>query len=73
MHTMPETRTYQGASLEELLPRIREELGAGAVITRRREGVTGGFAGFFGKRGVPAGGGLAARCGDLGHVFPCRL
>jgi flagellar biosynthesis GTPase FlhF len=50
MHTMPETRTYQGASLEELLPRIREELGAGAVITRRREGVTGGFAGFFGKR-----------------------
>jgi flagellar biosynthesis protein FlhF len=50
MHTMPETRTYQGASLEELLPKIREELGAGAVITRRREGVTGGFAGFFGKR-----------------------
>ncbi|HEX5557125.1 MAG TPA: hypothetical protein VFX13_05835 [Gaiellales bacterium] len=47
---MPETRTYQGASLEELLPKIREELGAGAVITRRREGVTGGFAGFFGKR-----------------------
>jgi flagellar biosynthesis protein FlhF len=50
MHTMPETRTYQGASLEELLPKIREELGAGAVIPRRREGVTGGFAGFFGKR-----------------------
>jgi len=49
---MPETRTYQGASLEELLPQIRAELGAGAVITRRREGVTGGFAGFFGKRCV---------------------
>jgi flagellar biosynthesis protein FlhF len=47
---MPETRTYQGASLEELLPQIRADLGAGAVITRRREGVTGGFAGFFGKR-----------------------
>ena len=39
---MPETRTYQGASLEELLPQIRADLGAGAVITRRREGVTGG-------------------------------
>ncbi len=49
---MPETRTYQGASLEELLPQIRADLGAGAVITRRREGVTGGFAGFFGKRCV---------------------
>jgi flagellar biosynthesis protein FlhF len=50
MHTMPETRTYQGASLEELLPKIREELGSGAFTPRRREGVTGGFAGFFGKR-----------------------
>jgi flagellar biosynthesis GTPase FlhF len=49
---MPETRTYQGATLEELLPQIRSDLGAGAVITRRREGVTGGFAGFFGKRCV---------------------
>ena len=27
MHTMPETRTYQGASLEELLPQIRADLG----------------------------------------------
>jgi flagellar biosynthesis GTPase FlhF len=49
---MPETRTYTGASLEELLPQIRADLGAGAVITRRREGVTGGFAGFFGKHCV---------------------
>jgi flagellar biosynthesis GTPase FlhF len=49
---MAETRTYQGTSLDELLPKIRAELGASAVITRRREGVTGGFAGFFGKRCV---------------------
>jgi flagellar biosynthesis GTPase FlhF len=49
---MSETRTYQGTSIDELLPQIRAELGATAVITRRREGVTGGFAGFFGKRCV---------------------
>jgi flagellar biosynthesis GTPase FlhF len=38
--------------MEELLPRIREELGPDAVITRRREGVTGGVGGFFAKRCV---------------------
>jgi flagellar biosynthesis protein FlhF len=68
MHTMPETRTYQGASLEELLPRIREELGAGAVITRRREGVTGGFAGFFGKRCVE----VEAQAGAPVQAVPAR-
>jgi flagellar biosynthesis protein FlhF len=68
MHTMPETRTYQGASLEELLPRIREELGAGAVITRRREGVTGGFAGFFGKRCVE----VEAQAGAPVQSVPAR-
>ncbi len=46
------TRTYRGSSLEELLPRIKEELGPDAIITRRREGVVGGIAGFFGKRCV---------------------
>src|SRR6059058_5080148 len=45
-----ETRSYRGASLEELLPRIQEELGPDAVIVRRREGVVGGFGGFFGKK-----------------------
>ncbi len=45
-------RTYRGASLEELIPRIREELGPDAVITKRREGIVGGIAGFFGKRCV---------------------
>ena len=47
-----QTRTYRGSSLEELLPRIREELGEQAVVTRQRDGVVGGVAGFFGKRCV---------------------
>jgi flagellar biosynthesis protein FlhF len=46
------TRTYRGQSLEEILPRIRAELGPDAVITRRREGLTGGVAGFFQKQFV---------------------
>src|SRR5262245_2592407 len=46
------TRTYRGASLEELLPQIREELGADALITRQRDGVVGGIGGFFGKKTV---------------------
>jgi flagellar biosynthesis protein FlhF len=68
MHTMSETRTYQGASLEELLPKIRAELGAGAVITRRREGVTGGFAGFFGKRCIE----VEAQAGGPVQAVPAR-
>ena len=31
-------RTYRGGTLEEVLPRIREELGPDAVIVRQREG-----------------------------------
>jgi flagellar biosynthesis protein FlhF len=65
---MSETRTYQGASLEELLPKIRADLGAGAVITRRREGVTGGFAGFFGKRCVE----IEAQAGGQVSAIPAR-
>jgi hypothetical protein len=49
---MSETRTYRGGSLEELLPRIRAELGDDAVVVRQREGLTGGVAGFFQKRTV---------------------
>src|SRR5690242_5563032 len=49
---MSETRTYRGSSLEELLPRIRAELGDDAVVVRQREGLTGGVAGFFQKRTV---------------------
>lgn len=50
--TSTPARTYRGTSLEELIPRIREELGPDAVITKRREGIVGGIAGFFGKRCV---------------------
>jgi flagellar biosynthesis GTPase FlhF len=44
------TKTYRGTSIEELLPRIRADLGPEAVIISRREGLIGGFAGFFQKR-----------------------
>jgi flagellar biosynthesis GTPase FlhF len=41
------TRTYRGRSVDELIPRIQRELGAEAIIVRRREGLTGGVLGFF--------------------------
>ena len=41
------TRTYRGRAVDELIPRIHQELGAEAIIVRRREGLTGGFLGFF--------------------------
>ena len=41
------TVTYRGRSLEEVLPRIREELGPDAVIERQRSGLVGGVGGFF--------------------------
>src|SRR3954449_5965584 len=47
-----DTRTFRGASLEELLPQIREELGPDALITRQRDGIVGGIGGFFGKKTV---------------------
>jgi flagellar biosynthesis protein FlhF len=46
------TRTYRGNSIEEIIPRIKAELGPDAVITRRREGLSGGVAGFFQKQFV---------------------
>jgi flagellar biosynthesis protein FlhF len=45
-------QTYRGSSLDELLPQIRAELGADAIILRRREGIVGGVGGFFGKKCV---------------------
>lgn len=42
-----ETRLYRGRSIEELIPRIQAELGADAIILRRREGLAGGVLGFF--------------------------
>src|SRR5687767_13574080 len=44
------TKTYRGRSLEELLPKVRAELGPDAVIVRQREGLTGGVGGFFQRR-----------------------
>ena len=50
--TEAKTKTYRGASIEELLPQIRAELGPEAVIVTRREGLIGGVAGFFQKKCV---------------------
>jgi flagellar biosynthesis protein FlhF len=47
-----EVRVFRGRSLEEVLPQIREELGPDAIITRQREGLQGGIAGFFQKQFV---------------------
>ena len=47
-----DTFTYRGRSLEELVPRIREELGDDAVIVARRETSSGGVGGFFAKREI---------------------
>ena len=40
-------RTYRGRSVEELIPVIERELGAEAIVVRRREGLSGGVLGFF--------------------------
>lgn len=50
--TQVKTRKYQGGSLDEVLPKIREELGDDAIVVRQREGLTGGVGGFFQKRCV---------------------
>ncbi|MEA2154098.1 MAG: hypothetical protein QOE11_238, partial [Solirubrobacteraceae bacterium] len=45
-------RTYRGTDLDELLPKIREELGPDAMVVRQREGLHGGLGGFFQRRCV---------------------
>ncbi|HEY4996466.1 MAG TPA: hypothetical protein VII03_00640 [Solirubrobacteraceae bacterium] len=40
-------RVYRGRTVEELIPQIERELGSDAIILRRREGLAGGFLGFF--------------------------
>src|SRR5919106_1216722 len=47
--TDSDTKTFRGRTLEELLPKIRAELGADAIVLRRREGLAGGMGGFFQK------------------------
>lgn len=44
---MTETKTFRGSSLEEVLPKIKADLGPDAEIVRQREGLTGGVGGFF--------------------------
>ncbi len=43
-------KTFQGRSLEEVLPQIKEELGPNAVVVGQRTKVQGGVAGFFGTK-----------------------
>ncbi|MFI5038820.1 MAG: hypothetical protein ACHQCG_02670, partial [Solirubrobacterales bacterium] len=40
-------RVFRGRTVEELIPRIERDLGADAIVVRRREGLTGGVLGFF--------------------------
>jgi flagellar biosynthesis protein FlhF len=47
--TAPATKTFRASTLAEALTQVREELGADAVVVRRREGLEGGVAGFFQK------------------------
>jgi flagellar biosynthesis GTPase FlhF len=64
-----EVRTYRGRTVEELIPRIRAELGEGAIILRERQGLTGGLGGFFAQRCVEiqaqAGPRVSVYAGDL--------
>src|SRR3954462_4093815 len=57
-----DTKTYRGRTLEEVLPKIKADLGADAEIVRQRSGLTGGVGGFFQRACVevearPPGGG----------------
>src|ERR1700754_1667128 len=45
-------KAYVGRSLEELAPKIREELGPNAVVLSQRQNVRGGVGGFFGTRTI---------------------
>jgi hypothetical protein len=45
-----DTKVFRGSSLEDVLARVRDELGPDAVVVRQREGVVGGIGGFFARR-----------------------
>src|SRR3954454_15992792 len=47
-----EIKTYRGRSLEEVLPKIKADLGPDAEIVRQRSGLTGGVGGFFQRQCV---------------------
>jgi hypothetical protein len=42
-----QARVYRGRSIDELIPQIEAELGADAIVVRRRRGLEGGIGGFF--------------------------
>src|SRR5436309_3207471 len=70
-----ETRTYRGRTLEEVLPKIKADLGPDAVIVRQRDGLTGGVGGFFQRQCIevdahaPEGGQGAESRGQNGARF----
>src|SRR5262249_18168572 len=45
--TVTDVKTFRGRSVEEARPQLRAELGADAIVVRRREGLAGGVGGFF--------------------------
>src|SRR5919199_357911 len=59
-----DVKTFRGRTLEELLPKIREELGPEAIVLRRREGLAGGIGGFFQRSFVE----VDARRGQPGEL-----
>lgn len=65
----PDTRTYRGGSLEEVLPKIRDELGPDAVITRQRDGLAGGVGGFFQRQFVEVEARPGGRTGGRFEAF----
>jgi flagellar biosynthesis GTPase FlhF len=72
-----DTFTYRGRSLEELVPRIRQELGDDAVIVSRREMTSGGVGGFFAKREIEVevrpGEEFVAPAPDVAAAFAAQL
>ncbi|MGD9571913.1 MAG: hypothetical protein AB7V62_08525 [Thermoleophilia bacterium] len=45
-------KQFSGATIDEVLTKVREELGEEAVILQTKRVVTGGLGGFFGREGV---------------------
>ena len=56
-----DSKQFTGATIDEVLPQIREELGEDAVILSTRRVVRGGIGGFFGREAVE----VTASAGEL--------
>ncbi len=56
------TRVYRGRTVEEIIPRIQDELGNDAIVVRQNKGLTGGVGGFFQRPFVE----IEARHGEPG-------